>query len=73
MKRFLKHIFLLTWVFLWAFSSQAVTVTIGTGTLTSNYPFTTYWMDGRTRFCTLQLKLLPEVELLVTSPVSPLM
>ncbi|NLH52862.1 MAG: carboxypeptidase-like regulatory domain-containing protein, partial [Bacteroidales bacterium] len=49
MKRFLKHIFLLTWVFLWAFSSQAVTVTIGTGTLTSNYPFTTYWMDGRTQ------------------------
>ena len=28
---------------------QAVTVTIGTGTASSNYPFTTYWMDGRTQ------------------------
>ncbi len=26
-----------------------VTVCLGTGTLTSNYPFTTYWMDGRTQ------------------------
>jgi len=30
-------------------SLSAVTVTIGTGTTSSNYPFTTYWMDGRTQ------------------------
>jgi hypothetical protein len=26
-----------------------VTINIGTGTVSSNYPFTTYWMDGRTQ------------------------
>ncbi len=26
-----------------------VNVCVGTGTVTSNYPFTTYWMDGRTQ------------------------
>jgi len=26
-----------------------VTINIGTGTSSSNYPFTTYWMDGRTQ------------------------
>jgi hypothetical protein len=29
-------------------SKGQTTVTIGTGTLSSNYPFTTFWMDGKT-------------------------
>lgn len=29
-------------------NAQTVNVCIGTDTLSSNYPFTTYWMDGRT-------------------------
>ena len=32
-----------------ALNAQAVEVTIGSGTNSSNYPFTTYWMDGRTQ------------------------
>ncbi len=27
-----------------------ITVTIGTGTTSGNFPFTTYWMDGRTQY-----------------------
>jgi hypothetical protein len=27
-----------------------VTITVGTGTTSSNFPFTTYWMDGRTQY-----------------------
>ncbi len=34
-----------------------VTVTIGTGTTSSNFPFTTYWMDGRTQYLYLASEL----------------
>ena len=34
------------------------TVIVGTGTLTSNYPFTTYWMDGRTNILLLASEIL---------------
>jgi hypothetical protein len=38
-----------------------VNACLGTGTLTSNYPFTTYWMDGRTQFLYLASELTPLV------------
>ncbi|MEJ5304236.1 MAG: carboxypeptidase regulatory-like domain-containing protein [Bacteroidales bacterium] len=41
--------FLLAMLTVFSLSLSAVTVTIGTGTTSSNYPFTTYWMDGRTQ------------------------
>lgn len=34
-----------------------VTTTIGTGTTSSNFPFTTYWMDGRTQYLYLASEL----------------
>ncbi|MCX6161456.1 MAG: sialidase family protein, partial [Ignavibacteriae bacterium] len=34
-----------------------VTTTIGTGTISSNYPFTTYWKDGRTQYLYLASEL----------------
>ena len=34
-----------------------VTTTIGTGTTLSNYPFTTYWKDGRTQYLYLASEL----------------
>lgn len=41
-----------------------VTINIGTGTSSSNYPFTTYWMDGRTQILYLAS------EITGTSPAS---
>jgi len=34
------------------------TACIGTGTISSNYPFTTYWMDGRTQILLLASEIL---------------
>jgi hypothetical protein len=42
-----------------------VTINIGTGTVSSNYPFTTYWMDGRTQMLYLAS------EIAGTSPMTP--
>ncbi|MCX6163550.1 MAG: hypothetical protein NTU73_01605, partial [Ignavibacteriae bacterium] len=37
-----------------------VTINIGTGTLSSNYPFTTYWMDGRTQILYLGSEIMTD-------------
>ncbi|MCX6163547.1 MAG: hypothetical protein NTU73_01590, partial [Ignavibacteriae bacterium] len=42
-----------------------VTINIGTGTLSSNYPFTTYWMDGRTQLLYLGS------EIMAVNPAAP--
>jgi len=43
-----------------------VTINIGTGTSSSNYPFTTYWMDGRT-----QMLYLASEMVVTNSPNTP--
>lgn len=50
--RKITRFFVVMLMFIGAFginSAQAVQVTIGTGTLSSSYPFTTLWHDGRTQ------------------------
>ncbi|MBI5403330.1 MAG: T9SS type A sorting domain-containing protein [Ignavibacteriae bacterium] len=37
-----------------------VTINIGTGTVSSNYPYTTYWMDGRTQILYLASEIMTD-------------
>lgn len=50
MKKIILNIFVIIFLFTAFFDTKAqyTNVYIGTDTLSSNYPFTTYWMDGRT-------------------------
>lgn len=48
MKTIILHIVLLFTLVFSNVYSQGIQLNIGSDTLSSNYPFTTYWMDGRT-------------------------
>jgi len=48
MKTIIFNILFITFLIFTNLNAQTVNVYIGIDTLSSNFPFTTYWMDGRT-------------------------
>jgi hypothetical protein len=60
MRTFFRSFLFTAWLLmLFVVSSKGqTTVTIGTGTSSSNYPFTTFWMDGRTEILFTSTELL---------------
>jgi hypothetical protein len=58
MKTIFANIILIAFLTFATLNAQSTNVCIGTDTLSSNYPFTTYWMDGRTDMLYLASELI---------------
>jgi len=57
MKKIILNISIVLFLLAGFANSQTTLVNIGTDTLSSNFPFTTYWMDGRTDMLFLKSEL----------------